>query len=350
MEIIEYEIQQYDTLASIAEKHNITIEELVDYHNQHCGITQQIIGNKVPVHVISLLIKKEKVTNEVLAEDITGDNSYARYRCEQTVLMKLNGVVHSHADTKREFLVTKNHDNNELIVEIELVENIVEAYKKELELAIKLISEIDIIKSSVKVNVSKSGKIDKLLNHSEILNKWRDKKNLLNSDFSFIRNNKTEEDFKNFIELNNQQFQNPEVLISELNNRFFFDIFFDRYLVADNYLDSYSKTYYSQLFDSYAVNLNFNQDILNESPNQVELRKVSSFPKSSLNNSFLVAQYDNKFKPIVKYKFSEYNYSVRERCIINTDERWIEQSDITIIEEVKNNVQVLIEYKLRKIE
>ena len=128
------------------------------------------------------------------------------------------------------------------------------------------------------------------------------------------------------------------------------DIFFDRYLVADNYLDSYSKTYYSQLFDSYAVNLNFNQDILNESPNQVELRKVSSFPKSSLNNSFLVAQYDNKFKPIVKYKFSEYNYSVRERCIINTDERWIEQSDITIIEEVKNNVQVLIEYKLRKIE
>lgn len=69
-----------------------------------------------------------------------------------------------------------------------------------------------------------------------------------------------------------------------------------------------------------------------------------------MDNEFLEKQYDNKFKPIVKYRFSEYNFSVRERCIINTDENWIESSDITIIEEVKNNVQVLIDYKLRKIE
>ena len=59
MEIIQYEIQQGDTLKSIAEKYNLTVKELVDFHNQNCGITQQIIGSEIPFHINSISINKD---------------------------------------------------------------------------------------------------------------------------------------------------------------------------------------------------------------------------------------------------------------------------------------------------
>lgn len=351
MEWIEYIIQKGDNLESIANKHNINSKDLLDFHNSNVPLTQQFYGSEIPFHIteIKIPIIENKVEEESINNVIETEQN-ARYRCEQTVIMKLNGIVHSHADTKREFLVSKSIDTSNIIVKTELVENVIEAYQKQLELAIKLVCEIDTIKSNLKVNLKKDGKINKILNHKEIIKNWNEKKGELESDFSFLRDKKTHQDFKNFLKLNDEQFNSQENLINDLNSKMFFDVFFDKYLTSENFLDNYSRTYYSQLFDGYGVNLHFNQDILAESPNQVEVRKVSSFSKSDLDNGFLEKQYDFKFKPIVKYKFSEYNFSVRERSIINTKDRWIEQSDITIIEEVKNNVQVLIDYKLRKIE
>ena len=65
MEIIEYQIQQVDTLESIAEKYNITVEELVDYHNQHCGITQQILGDKIPINVNLIFLRNKQFREQI---------------------------------------------------------------------------------------------------------------------------------------------------------------------------------------------------------------------------------------------------------------------------------------------
>lgn len=272
------------------------------------------------------------------------------YRCEQTVVMKLGGIIHSHADTKREFEVKKFLKDGIQYVSIKMVENIVEAYQKQLELAINLVSEIDEIKCDVTVSLNKNGKIAKIINFEEMQKRWKEKRIFLQGDFSFMRDKKAQKDIQDFLDINDKQFDNQKNIINDLNTKLFFDVFFDKYLTSDDYLDNFSRTLHSQLFDGYSVHLDFTQNILAEDKDYVDLRKVSTMDKSKLDNTFLNRQYEFKFKPIVKYQFSEYNFSVREHCTINTTDRWIDKSDITIIEEVKNNVQVLIDYKLRKIE
>ncbi len=350
MDYRRYEIQKGDTLESIALAQNVNVKELLDFHNANSTLTQQFFGSTIPIHIDELIVPLFLEKKEKGISDSVNFEQKARYRYEQTVVMKLNGIIHSHADTKREFVVEKRKTKNNQIVKIKLTENIIDAYQKQLELALKLVCEIDMIKSDVLVNLNQNGKISNILNHNEIIQKWHHKKNQYENDFTFMRDSNSKQDFKNFLNITDLQIVSEENLINDLYSKLFFDVFFDKYLVNDNFLDDYSRTFYSQLFDGYAVKLNFTQNILSESPSDVAIRKVSSFSKSDLDNEFLEKQYDNKFKPIVKYRFSEYNFSVRERCIINTDENWIESSDITIIEEVKNNVQVLIDYKLRKIE
>jgi hypothetical protein len=53
---------------------------------------------------------------------------------------------------------------------------------------------------------------------------------------------------------------------------------------------------------------------------------------------------------VVKYRFSAYNVQITEQTLLDTAGKWIETSDVSITEEVKNNVEILVDYKLRKIE
>lgn len=344
-----YNIIQGETLEVIAKKNKLSIEEMLDFHNQNSGMMQQFFAEPIPVHISEIRIPLEK-KEEIIEKNLKDPDLIARYRCEQTVVMKLNGIIHSHADTKREFEVKKYLKDGIQYVSVKLVENIVEAYQKQLELAINLVSEIDKIKCDVTVSLNKDGKIAKIINFEEIQKRWKEKKIILEKDFSFMRDKKAQKDIQDFLDINDKQFSNQKNIINDLNTKLFFDVFFDKYLTSDNYLDNFSKTLHSQLFDGYGVQLDFIQNILAEDKDHVELRKVSTMDKSKIDNTFLNNQYEFKFKPIVKYQFSEYNFSVREHCTLNTTDRWIDKSDITIIEDVKNNVQVLIDYKLKKIE
>lgn len=353
MEFKKHQIKKGETLQSIAENYKISVDELRNFHNSNSSFTQTITSDYLPIHLenVFLEIKPANENSTELFHDVAEESiSVARYRCEQTVVMKLGGIIHSHADTKREFEVKKYQKNGTPYVKIKMVENIVEAYQKQLELAIKMVSEIDMIKSDVTVSLKEDGKIGEILNFEEVRKKWKQKKKVLDSDFAFMRDKKAQSDIQNFLDLNDQQFSSQENIINDLYTKLFFDVFFDKYLTNDDFIKDYSKVYYSQLFDGYGVDLKFTQHILAENKDVVEIRKVSALDQNKLDQVFLNNQYEFKFKPIVKYQFSTYNFSVREHCTINTTDRWIEKSDITMIEEVKNNVQVLIDYKLRKIE
>ena len=71
---------------------------------------------------------------------------------------------------------------------------------------------------------------------------------------------------------------------------------------------------------------------------------------SEINIGEVKKQYDQKFQPIVGYKFSSYDFQYQVRQIINTAQSLIQEADVFIMEEVKNNVEVIIDYKLRRIE
>ena len=354
MEIIEYEIQQDDTLASIAEKHNITVEELVNFHNQHCGITQQIIGNEIPFHVMLILI------NDFINEDISESNTnvqiahdyQARYRCEQSVMTYVGDIMMNHADTKREFFVNKYQENGESLVKVELIENIIETYPEQMNEAVELMSDIDLIACNLETGLdSHSGKIKYIKNYNEVLEKWKRHKNNLASKYSYLRNPTSSNDLKTFITIYDDIFNHQEKLISWVNTKMFFDLFFDKYLVTNKKLtDDFKRTAYSQLFEGLPVQLNFRQDIIDETPETINLRKVSEMQDGGYDIDSFKKIYTEKFLPLVKYKFSEFKLSCRENSTYDLVDRWITKSDVTIIEEIKNNVKIMITYKLTKIE
>lgn len=352
MEFIKYEIKQGDTLESIAREREINVKELVDFHNSKANMTQQIYGDHIPLNVKFIYLEVKNQIENKTEENVKSAELHARYRCEQSVMTYIAGVMVNHIDTKREFLVHKFQEGNGNFVKTELVENIINAFPEDMKEAIDLIIDIDLLACNMLAFLNpKTGEIDKLVNHKEIVEKWNNHKEHLNSKYGFLRNSETKKNLQQFVDVNNDVFTNEKKLIEWVNNKMFFDLFFDKYLVTNNNLfDSYKKNLYSQLFEGNPIPFDFKQDIIGETENEVNVRKVGEMIKGNIDTSALEEIYNVKFKPLVNYQFSEFKFSYRENSTYDLENRWITASDVTIIEEVKNNVRLMISYKLTKIE
>lgn len=103
MSFLEYEIKDVDTLESISKQYNQNVEDIISFHNQNCGITQQIIGDKFPVYLKFLYVNTSPSSKSNKEEQIFKSESSARYRCEQSVMTYIGGLLINHIDTKESF-------------------------------------------------------------------------------------------------------------------------------------------------------------------------------------------------------------------------------------------------------
>ncbi|OCA70271.1 LysM peptidoglycan-binding domain-containing protein [Chryseobacterium arthrosphaerae] len=351
MEIIRYDIKKGDTLESIANDHDLSVKELINFHNDNCGLTSMIIGKEIPIQLNFLLLEKNREKRIVNINDEYEDT--ARYRCEQTVITKLNGIPTNTADTKREYIVKKRKINNIPVVEVSITDQIVVMNPNQYQDAVLLVADLDRIKCNgviLEINIQ-SGNIEKIINHDDIIKHWQKHKHKLEEGYSFVRNPKAAEAIRSFINMAEKQIINQETLIEDLKTKMFFDAFFDKHLVnAEDKLEPYKRKFYSQLFLGEIIDLHIKQDLLRETESKILIRKVSSIGKEIQHSDRIQKQYEEKYKPVIHYRFSEYNISYRERVVYDEEQEWLEHADITVIEEVKNNVQLLVNYKLQKIE
>lgn len=347
-----YNIIQGETLEVIAKKNNLSIDELLDFHNRNSGMTQQFFSEPIPLHISEIRIPLDK-SDETVESNMENPDLIFKYRCEQTVITKLNGIPTNTATTKREFQLKKIFEKDNLFIEIKILDNIIEMNPAQYQEAINLVSELDNIKCDgiiLKVDNEK-GEIVEITNHQEIIKKWKNHRSLLESKYNFIRDAKSKEYLEIFIDTAGKQIENEKTLIDDLKMKMFFEVIFNRHLVnAKDKMEDYSRTVYSQLFEGEVVELKIRQDLLRESEDQILVRKVSSISNTTKNSAILEKKYDEKFKPMLQYKFSEYNVSFRERVVYNDKLHLPEEGEITIIEEVKNNIQLLVNYNFRKIE
>ncbi|MDR2921530.1 MAG: hypothetical protein LBV72_19460 [Tannerella sp.] len=278
----------------------------------------------------------------------------ARYRCEQTVIIRSNGVVVSHADTKREFTVKKYTTAGNTHIQVCMVDNIINIKPETIKDAAQLLIDLDNVKSSnVLVSLDNStGMIYKILNHKDIVLKWGEFKNSLFDKYKFIRAEANRQKLHDFVDMAENMIKSHDLLLQDLKTKLFFDLFFDKYLITKQDLfQPYSRVFYSQLFEGVKIIMNFTQEVLRESPDMFMVKKHSVIDKKKLDLYRIIEMYDNKFKPQIKYGFSEYDYKVIENTVYSTGKNyWIEQSDVSILERVKNNIDVLTDYKLKKIE
>ena len=293
---------------------------------------------------------KQKAAKQKLVSKVR----QVRYRCEQAVVIKSNGMIVSHADTKREFVIRKGATIDHTLIRVCMVDNIVNVNPVALSEAAQLLIDLDNVKcSNVLVSLDNSnGMIDQILNHEEIILRWNEFKDSLFDKYKFIRAESNSQKLHDFVNMAENMIKSHNLLLQDLKTKLFFDLFFDKYLITKHDLfQPYSRVFYSQLFEGVKIVMNFTQEVLRESPDMFLVKKHSTIDKKKLDLNKIIEIYDKKFKPQIKYGFSEYDYKVIENTVYSTgDDYWIEQSNVSIAERVKNNIDVLTDYKLNKIE
>lgn len=284
--------------------------------------------------------------------DAEYQNKKYRYRVEQVVLTKFNGEIVSHGTTKQEYTFQKNFANNNIrSIDIELLENVINFDPPQLQEAIKLICDLDIVKCDATLSVDEvTGKVNGIVDNSRIRNRWQAYRQEISKTFDFVKSVESKQNIQNFLLLGDQQIGDDTALIADYQSKLFFDIVFDKYLVSNEVDDAYEKTFISNLFDMRHSLISVGQFITIESPEAMVVKRTGKLNDKTLDANFMIEQYDQKFKPYVGFKFSEYDYRYTQNTTINTKENIITKAELTITEEVKNNVQIVVNYELKQVD
>lgn len=353
MEIIEYKIKKGDTLESIAKEYNISTEELVSFHNKNCGITQQIIGNEIPFHSKIIIMNKQwnvwsiRSINEI--EEFIFSQNF-NYRTDLTVATKLENSIIDNTTYKSQYNV--KIDDRRHFISVILDESHVYSSPELVQKGMELIADIDKIKCNSIFQISQdTGNVIKILNYNEIIDNWKKFKLNFNNVKSVMNLAKAQQDINDFITKVESLIIPEQNLINDYKTKMFYEVFFNQFLVGNgDFSEGHSKTFYSTIFDQEPVKLNITSTVIEENEEIIKVRRVSTMDASTINLEKMINLYDERIKPSVKYNFSEYKYSYRETLIWNKKENILQDTHITVIEEVKNNVQLLIDFNLKLIE
>ncbi|MDQ0970086.1 hypothetical protein QFZ20_005489 [Flavobacterium sp. W4I14] len=275
-----------------------------------------------------------------------------RYRVEQLVITKFNGQIVNHGTTKQEYILQKNFVDNDLkSLQFELTENIIKFEPPQLQTAISLLCDFDIVKSNIELGFdAKTGCLNKIIDKTGVIKAWEEYKRATLKTYDFVKSADARQNIQSFIDKAEEQINNDELLLSDFQSKLFFDIIFDNYLVQEEGNLAYDKEFISNLFDYRKNKLHVGQFVSVESPEVIKINRTGVLDKSSISMDFMVKQYDEKFKPYVGFKFSSYDYSFNQSYTVNKDENVISEADIVIVEEIKNNVQITINYELKLVD
>lgn len=195
-----------------------------------------------------------------------------------------------------------------------------------------------------------TGNPDTIRNQKMIISEWNTFKEEFLRNNDFIRTKESRQGIEDFLSIFDAQINSHDQLISDMKNRIFFNTFFDRYIIHPlDFEVSQVMNYHSQLFEKIATPLTVTQKIIKETPDIVVFRKAGT-ANSSINANDIKKQYDEKYKPIIDYQFSEYQVKYDAQIDFNTTMNYIEYADIQMSESVINNVEMDIHCRIRMVQ
>ncbi len=274
-----------------------------------------------------------------------------KYRCEQLTITKVNGIIENHAETKSEFQIRKVFENNTPMIAVELTDSVTTVYPENLREGFKLVADIDELKNNVTLSVNQeTGKPLNVVNITDIENAWITHRKKLEDQYAFVQSDETRKNIQTFLEMMQKGMTN-EGLLQYYATQPFYDLFFGKYLLSDK-IDLYSgnKIYYSQLFDLLPVEMKIDSKIKFETPDTITVAINSDRTADIKTTTQIELLYDQRFKSFIGYKFSDYIYHHNTEYTVDKTTNVLENAVINIHEAVKNNIEVIVEYKLRRIE
>lgn len=271
------------------------------------------------------------------------------YRTEQNVSIKLNQIPINHTVVKIDYTLTKL---SPLCYAIHADDYIAKISPDPYQELLNMVNKIEQIKCNVKVLIDENtGKINRIINLNDVFLNWQNYKNELLAQYNFIRSEDAKNNFNTFISIFDEQFRSERQLIEGLEKQLFFMVFFDQYLVGNK--TTFEKldvvNFYSLLFEGVSTPLQVTEKIIKESPEIVVLQKSGQPITESINLSEIERQYNEKYQPAIDYHFTSYDARYGAQLGLNTLHNSLEHAEIIMRELVKNNVELEVLCKVRRI-
>ncbi|KMQ60281.1 hypothetical protein ACM46_18930 [Chryseobacterium angstadtii] len=352
MKVIRYEIKESDTLESIAKKYEIETEYLKAFHNSHSGIASLIIGDKLPIQLSHVIINAESFKDVLHKNQNVKDldfNLKSRYRCEQLNISRVNNeVITMSANTYLEFLVQKV--DHSPIFDISVTDFTFSVDPVVFEKGFEFSHKFEKIKSPVIVEILKSGKVDKVYNRDDIEKRWIHFRDfgLANDDMFKQLSSQAPAQAKDVVDTGNKEFLKEENFAGMLDKNLFYHIFFRAYQGAG--LEDYTVHQFSQIFPNVELSTDIVKSMVNEDENSATFRLVGTLNRKDLSEEGLKGMYDQIYKPTIKYSYSEFDFVYRITYTIDKKSNFMTEGKASIAEKVKNNFEIITEYKIKKVE
>lgn len=302
---------------------------------------RQIILEDLPVE------EREKYLHKSRSKPLSPDANSTRYRCEQTNIIKLNGVINAHSTVKAEYLLSFPFENQNKIAEVKLEDSIYNFFTKGTEELVGFLSSSDRIKSRMLYELDSRGKIKNISNFLELRDLWKKYRNNI-SDNSFVK--KLDQDAKKrIVESGDIEFYSPKILLKNANTNLFNQIILNQYLVC-NYSDFQNEILKtrSHFFPDIEFDVNCEVNIYSESDNRITFQEIGL--PTYVNISDMIALYEKFYKEQLQYRFTDYSYKIRMDYTIDKTDNRIMTASVSINEAVKNNMESQVLFHLKRVE
>ncbi len=273
-----------------------------------------------------------------------------RYRVEQEVSIKLNRTPVNNTTVKTDYTVKRDFQNP-LFYSVRVDEHISKITPDAHQSVLDVVKQVDVIKNNVDVLINgHTGKPEIITNHQSIISEWENFREEYLKKHDFIRAEATRQNVMDFLSAFDGQINSHDQLISGLNSQIFFNTFFDYFLVPhpQGFESDLTMHYHSLLFQNVVTPLVVNQKIIRETPETVLFSKTG-IPKGDIDIDRIKKQYDEQYRPVIDYQFSEYQSGYDATIEFNTDKNHIEYADIKMSESVKNNIEMNINSRIWRI-
>lgn len=349
MELIKYEIKNGDTLQSVAEFHNISVKELIKFHNENCGLTNLIIGDQIPLQLNYLLIEKNRVKKVSETNDDFEDK--ARYRCEQINTSKFNDNLVHYVEQKFQYLLKLNLTKEKAFVSLENYSH--QISPNFLSETFDFIEATDKIKNNVLFSLHPdSGKPKEILNKKEIYENWQ---NFRDNDFPkmpfTIKIGETNPAaIQELIDMGDQQFSLSANKEEEYWRNFFYFCCFDQYLFNEKDWKEVSFDFISTIVPPLVIPLKLRYDKIDEKDGITTIRKVAEYELSESLLNEIKQRYDELHKDVIKYDFTAYKIIFRTTLELDSYTKIINNARVVLKEEISDNIENECIFTIKKLE
>ncbi|GAB2703771.1 hypothetical protein GCM10027037_32070 [Mucilaginibacter koreensis] len=273
----------------------------------------------------------------------------ARYRCEQININQVAGNTAFSSEIKTQYLLSATNSSNKSYY-IKLEDYLYALDPKTMEVAFQIVEPVEFIRNNIKFVQNTAGEITDVLNLEQLRNDWIKFKTDRLPHIDFFKqlqtqNSKTTDDMLN---TGDAEFASSESFKSIIDKNLFYHILLKAN--AGDALPDFTFNQLSQLFPGQYLDVDVEVKKVSENALTKAYVLTGHLNRHNISEEALKKQYDEIYKPLVKYNFTEFDYTYRITYTLDTATGILIDAYATMAEKIKNNYESITEFKIRRVE